>query len=378
MQLGGKDWDERIVNYAAELFVEEFGNDPRNDPQSHQDLLLAAEEGKKDLTRRLSTRFAVNHMGKRLTVELSRERFEEMTADLLYRTESRVDRVIRQSHLTWDQVDNTLLVGGSSRMPMVSGMLGRVTGKKPDESLSVDEVVAHGAAIHAAILQVAGKKDEDAEAIVLEEEAADSDVLVLQGDEEADAVVLADVETVSVAPPAESVADKPPLALQQQSRSIGGHKDFEQDVSRLLLGVNTTNVNAHSLGVIVHSTRRGDYRTSVIIPRNTALPASMSKTYGTVTDSQRMVKVKVVEGEAKDPTACIQIGECVVSPLPPGLPRGSPITVKFSYDNSGRLHVRAKDETSGLTAKSVIIRASAMTKQEIRRARETVSNTTVM
>ena len=106
----------------------------------------------------------------------------------------------------------------------------------------------------------------------------------------------------------------------------------------------------------------GGLRNSILIPRNSPLPISHRKTYGTIRDNQSFVRVKVLEGESEDPEVCAVIGECVVSPLPPDLPKGAPITVTFTYDNSGRLRVRATDESSGLTAQSTILRRSTMTK----------------
>jgi molecular chaperone DnaK (HSP70) len=137
------------------------------------------------------------------------------------------------------------------------------------------------------------------------------------------------------------------------------------------------NVNAHSLGVVVRSPHSGSEYVSVLISRNTPLPACRKKLYGTMVFDQRMVQVRVLEGESEDPSACITIGECIVAPLPPGLPRGSPISVTFSYDNSGRLHIRAKDETSGLTAQSTIVRAGTLGKDALKRARQAVEQMAV-
>ena len=152
---------------------------------------------------------------------------------------------------------------------------------------------------------------------------------------------------------------------------------FDKEVSDLLHNVTAVNVNSHSLGVVVCSPYTAREYNSILIPRNTPLPAHGRKTYGTVIENQRLVRVRVTEGEAEDPTACILIGECIVSPLPADLPRGAPISVTFTYDNSGRLHVRAKDETSGLTAKSTIVRTSAMSRTELARARKAVSQMSI-
>ena len=83
---------------------------------------------------------------------MTRERFEDLTRDLVERTETTTSLVVKQAGLTWPQIDRVLLVGGSGRMPMIGQMLRKVTGKELDHSLSPDEVVAHGAALYAAML----------------------------------------------------------------------------------------------------------------------------------------------------------------------------------------------------------------------------------
>ena len=91
-----------------------------------------------------------------LTVPLSRAEFETLTRDLLMRTRLTTQQVLRQAGLTWDQVDRVLLVGGSTHMPMTGQMLQELTGKAPDNSLAVSEVVARGAALHAGIVAAHG------------------------------------------------------------------------------------------------------------------------------------------------------------------------------------------------------------------------------
>lgn len=150
--LGGRDWDEKLIDLAAERFRQQYREDPRDNPVSLQDLRLAAEGAKRTLTQRTKATLFVNHLGSRLKVEVSREEFEEATAALLERTRLTSELVARQAGLGWEEIDRVLLVGGSTRMPMVPRMLEQLTGKKPDCSLAVDEAVAHGAALYAQML----------------------------------------------------------------------------------------------------------------------------------------------------------------------------------------------------------------------------------
>jgi molecular chaperone DnaK len=150
--LGGKDWDEKLVALAAERFRQRFREDPRDNPVSRQELWLSAEAAKRTLSERARAAIFVNHLGTRLKVDVTREEFEEATADLLGRTRLTAEIVARQAGLTWAEIDRVLLVGGSTRMPMVSRMLEELTGKPPDRSVSADEAVAHGAALFANLL----------------------------------------------------------------------------------------------------------------------------------------------------------------------------------------------------------------------------------
>ena len=152
VRLGGKDWDDRIVNYVAEQFQHAHGSDPRTDPQSLVLLQAAAERAKRTLSKLPQTSVTCTHAGKVLSVPLSRADFEGLTRDLLTRTRLTVMQLLRSAGLGWEQVDRVLLVGGSTHMPMTGQMLQELSGKEPDHSLAVSEVVARGAALHAGIV----------------------------------------------------------------------------------------------------------------------------------------------------------------------------------------------------------------------------------
>jgi molecular chaperone DnaK len=156
VRLGGKDFDDRIVNHVAEAFRNTYGDDPRNDPQSLASLQAAAERAKRTLSKLDTASVTVNHAGRKLSVPITRKEFESLSRDLLTRTRLTTQQVMRQAGVNWDQVDRILLVGGSTHMPMTGAMLRDLSGKPPDNSLAVSEVVARGAAIHAGILAARG------------------------------------------------------------------------------------------------------------------------------------------------------------------------------------------------------------------------------
>lgn len=149
VQLGGYDWDERLVNYAAGVFQQRFGIDPRVDESSLAKLRVEVEQAKHTLTARDQAAVRVECQGQTLEVAITRALFEELTSDLLERTSYTTRQLLNTTGLAWANVDSLLLVGGSSRMPMVSNMLYGLSGKQPDRSVNPDEAVARGAAIFA-------------------------------------------------------------------------------------------------------------------------------------------------------------------------------------------------------------------------------------
>ena len=162
VQLGGKDFDERLVDHVAERFLETHGLDPRSDPRDATQLWHDARNLKHDLTECEEASIVCSHAGIRMQLDVSRRKFEDLTQDLLERTRDTADLVLRQAGFDWSKIDRVLTVGGSTRMPMVIQMLRHLTGRDPDQSISADEGVAHGAALYAGMLvgrdHVAGGK----------------------------------------------------------------------------------------------------------------------------------------------------------------------------------------------------------------------------
>ncbi len=152
VQLGGQDWDARLVNYVAEEFKNTHGLDPREDPNTAGRLWRECEDAKRTLSARSKASISCDYKGQAVRVEVTREKFEEFTLDLLTRTQFTTKQTLQAAGLNWSDLDYVLLVGGSTRMPMVARMLRELSGKEPDASVAVDEAVAHGAALHAAVL----------------------------------------------------------------------------------------------------------------------------------------------------------------------------------------------------------------------------------
>ncbi len=156
--LGGDDWDEAVVNWAADEFKREQGIDLRQDRQALQRLREAAEKAKIELSTILETEINLPYITadangpKHLQLKLSRSRFEQMTSRLVERCQGPFENALKDAGLKASEVDEVVLVGGSSRMPMVQDLVRRLTGKDPNKGVNPDEVVAVGAAIQGGVL----------------------------------------------------------------------------------------------------------------------------------------------------------------------------------------------------------------------------------
>jgi len=297
VELGGKDWDERLVNHLAGAFRQEFNEDPREDPQALSYLWLSAEEAKKTLSRREYARVPVSYRGHWGNYDVSRDLFESVTEDLLAVTQLTTEMVLEEAGITWAGVDRIIPTGGSTRMPMVQRLLERMSGKEVRPEVPVDEAVAFGAAIHAGICMIEGG---------------------------------------------------------QTIHELGA------EAAERLGKIKTSDVAAHALGLIIKDVRTREYRNDVIIPKNSRLPISVSKTYQTAQKGQQKIIMQVVQGDAPTPEANIVIGQAEVTGLPPGRPAGSLVKVTYSYDRKGRIHVTAEDQETGHSITTEITRESGL------------------
>lgn len=287
VQLGGIDWNDRLVDHVAKAFIERHGVDPRESAATLQMLRNDCDLAKIALSQTNKYSIPCRHAGKSNPVPITREEFESLTADLLQRTMDTLELVLEQGKSSIEQLDAIVLVGGSTLMPAVPARIEQVTGKKPFQGISPHTSVAQGAAIHGAVLDAKYRGDSS-----------------------------------------------------QVSASVRKH----------LSAVKQDDVNSHGLGVVARHPRSGKYINHVMIPHNTRLPAEVSQVFQTNEANQRRVSIKVTEGDAPDPAACSLIGTCRITELPPNLPLGAPIEVTYSFDSAGRIRVRAKDQTGGQEA----------------------------
>jgi molecular chaperone DnaK len=158
--LGGDDFDKRVVDFLADEFKNDNGIDLRNDPQALQRLYEAAERAKVELSSATTTQVNLPFITadasgpKHLNTSLTRAKFEQLTKDLIERTRGPVEQALADAKVTADDIDEVILVGGSTRIPAVQELVRRLTGgKDPNMTVNPDEVVAIGAALQAGVLK---------------------------------------------------------------------------------------------------------------------------------------------------------------------------------------------------------------------------------
>ncbi|WP_037857610.1 Hsp70 family protein [Streptomyces sp. NRRL S-340] len=296
--LGGFDWDGALMNHLNGAFMASGGPDLTEDSGTQAELRDKAEIAKRTLSNAPQAVVMLSAGGRHEQIRVTREKFEEITAELLDRTRIITEGVLAEAGLGWDGIDRLLLVGGSTRMPMVQELIRHLSGREPERGISQDEVVALGAALVGL------------DAAVRAEEAAEKRKYVGSG---------ASVES--------SPGDGLARLTKGKVRSI-------KDVTSQSLGMVATDLDNHDRQF-----------NAVIIPHNTSVPAKKSETFYTLFDRQRRLRVQVTEGDDEDLAYVKKVGEGDIEI--PRYPKGAPFEVFYSYDVDGIIHVEVKDGTTG-------------------------------
>ncbi|MFD6357977.1 Hsp70 family protein [Nocardia tengchongensis] len=314
-QLGGADWDERLALYLSQQFctANPDAEDPLDDSVGSQLLVLAAEQAKQELTAAETTEVVIAHDGARAVIELTRTDLEALTASLMRRTLDLTKAVLAAAEQRGvRRVDRLLLVGGSSRMPMVAEQLQQefgLTGELRDPDLSV----ARGAALYGEKLEM--------ERLV----AAD---LVTRGR-------LRDGAALGAADPGDLES-----SLARVAESFG------QPVSlvRRMIEIQVDTVVSRGFGVLALDPFNG-LAASWLVHRNQTLPIKVRRSYGTVRADQEQIELTIVEqqGQAAStrPEDTKVLVEGRIRDIPPGYPEGSEVRVTFEMGFDGVLHVTA-------------------------------------
>ena len=285
-RLGGKDWDDKIIVHVAERFEREQGEDPLMDAAAYLDIQTRSVDAKIQLSNLSRATIITNYAGKSDRLQLTQQEFEDMTADLVERCRSLVDVVLYEITLTRDQIDKVLLVGGSTRMPMIQNMLTEHFEKPPETSVNPDEAVAVGAAIMGELIQ------------------------------------------------SEATESRGFLAAAPE-RNFG--------IARI------SDVCSHSLGMIVLDKETSELRNSTIIPKNTNIPCDVSRDdYRTASSNQTEFDVIVLQGsEDLEPQSCPVRDAYEVFDIPPRPAGQTRIKVTYKYNADGVIEVEAEDMGAG-------------------------------
>lgn len=279
--LGGKDWDQRIVALLASRFRDQHGIDPLADAEMIGDLYFEAEKAKKALSGREKTIAKIVHGGQSGAYELKRTEFESMTMDLADRTMGVVDIALDRVRVTTADIDRVLLVGGSTRMPMIRTILEKRFGRPPAAGVHPDHAVALGAAISAA-------------------------------------------------------APRPKPAF-----SLGPAK--EEPKFTLSSGHTISDVAPHSLGAIAESGDKSAYVNAIIIERDQPIPHTYRRRFRHKTrrGEDNLMEIFLTQGESESPASVKYLGRYVIPKVPHGRSNLTVVEVEYSYDRSGSLAVAA-------------------------------------
>ena len=308
-RLGGKDWDDVLINYVAEEFDRAHGENPLLDLQSYQDLQGRSLSAKIQLSSRNATTIVHNYNGKSVKVELTREEFEHKTRPLVEKCKTICEMVMQEAKMKWEELDKILLVGGMTRMPMVREMISQLSSAPLVDDVNPDVAVAIGAAVQAVL------------SLLNEEEVSGERYL-----------------------PAET--------RQQFSSREGGL-------------IQVTNITSHTLGVVLWDEANLEEYVFPMIRKMHAIPATRRNSFGTASANMHHVMVKIVEGESTLPGECTSLGVCDVE-LPPFLPKGSPVELTYAYNANQVLEVAV--EAGGNQKKVKIERNTGLAPSEVARA----------
>ncbi len=346
-QLGGKNWDEAVAGYFAQRFEEEKGtpaDELLNDRETYQELLKMAESRKQALTDRTSVVDRVYYEEDRCNVELTREKFEEITAGFLERTVSLTEELLETAGSKGhERIDKLLLVGGSTYMLQVSSALEKRF-SFPISLFDPNQSVAKGAALF-------GFKCYLDEAVKVR--IADS------SGQEAEAVDLDQVSDETLGKAQREVAAAHGLALPGMQR---------------LTETAITNVTSKSFGVVV-LTDGGEERVCNLIIADDSVPKTVSREFQTAVDGQLGVEIRCVENTERvadeetipfDPDQVIGTAE-IEFERP--LPKGSPVEISFNLAEDGLLSVHGRDQTTHREIDTDFKTESLLSEEELEQAK---------
>ncbi len=300
--LGGKDFDQRIIDWVVEDFKKNQGTDVSKDPLALQRIKEAVEKAKIELSSTLESEINLPYVSadasgpKHLYTKISRAKFNDLTKDLVEKSIEKVKDTLKDAKLDKKDIEEVVLVGGITLIPAVRELVKTFFGKELNKSINPEEIVAIGAAIEAEIITASQEKRTP--------EGEIKNVLLL-------------------------------------------------DVLPLSLGIET-------LGGI----------NTIMIEKNTTIPASKNQIYSTASDNQTSVEINILQGERPMASDCRSLGRFILDGIPPA-PRGLPqVEVTFDIDANGILSVIAKDKATSKSQSVRIEGSTGLSKEEVEKLKE--------
>ena len=355
--LGGKDWDDRLVAHMVELFQSETGMDEDilDDPDTWQDLQLSAEKAKKILSQRPKTPVSVTHGGERVKMLINREKFEEITEDLLERTIEFTKEMLEEAkNKGYQSFDEFILVGGATRMPQIKTRIEENFSTTP-KVFDPDESVAKGAAIYGwklglndgLIKRLSQKTNKPIEQIDDISVMIESNELSAQDFKEA----------------AQEVADETGYTLPSIERSM----------------LKVKNVTSKSFGIVAHTPEEDEIVFNIVL-RNTTVPVTMKKNFYTAVMDQKTVLIRIMESETSRVEVpldhAFEIKTAVLN-LPPNLPADLPIEITFTLNEEGQLLITALETAESRQIEVMVDTASVIQGDDLERAKARSQNLVV-
>jgi molecular chaperone DnaK len=283
--LGGVDFDHKILELFEAAYMEEFETALIGSEEERAKYEDEAEDIKKTLSRRTTAKTMLYGSAGNVSFEITREAFEKAIAPLIGRTQMLLEVALDEASLKPSQIDRILLVGGSTRIPVVANRLTQMFGRAPEVAVNVDEAVALGAAVHAGLTVM-----------------RDNPATVPAG-------------------------------------VAGGLRDIKlKDVCNHSYGTLCARLNEETGQRVAEN--------YIILKKNTPLPCGASRLFYTVSDNQKELQAIITQGEDTNPEYVNRIAAETFE-LPPGRPANRPVRVTYSYDVNQRMHCKFEDLDSG-------------------------------
>lgn len=365
-QLGGKDWDTELMDYLEREFKDQKEFDEEFDLEAQQDLRLRAERAKQQLTAKPKTKVMVQANGMKANLELTREKFEEITSSLLRKTIDLTNHALEAAKKKGvTQIDEIILVGGSCKMPQVKAAVEEGYPNIPIKMFDPNEAVAKGAALHADSLLKGQNtlqewKDELEEII--------EEINKVRGEDDK-------IDLTSVKDGEASKEDMDDIIKEVEER--GG----DAKTVKILLGGTRRkpgpvlrNITSKSFGIQVLVEEEIDgkiervEKIANLITKQDPVPASVTQEFGTAFDNMENAEIIVYEtditDEVYDVGGNITLGTAVLE-LPPNLPEGSPVEITVDLSTDGLLSLRGFEKTGNKEVKATMHSDAILTEEEV-------------